>query len=142
MKLLLLPTILLTATAAHAQTCFSVWQYVQCSSNGPSSVIASTAAGPGYGGGGSPSWCTAYCNTNAPSATYAGIITQQTNGQYTSYCRCGVLSPNSPPIVPDGAACYYPCAYSSKTEAMCRDGTCRCGGPRAYSIYTKVTVCP
>lgn len=155
MKFLATISLLLTAVAAapapepeaapaaaeveKRQTCYPSWTHVGCFPNGPSGMGASTTSY--LSGGGSPSWCTTWCQNNAPSATWAGINSQNYNGQATSSCYCGTGPSNSVPWENPGSGCYLPCAYSSKTQAQCADGSCRCGGPRAYSIFQKGQVC-
>ncbi|KAF3934470.1 hypothetical protein ABW19_dt0202427 [Dactylella cylindrospora] len=110
------------------QTCFNYWAYVECSSNGPTGHTGQTSAN--VSGGGSPSWCTSWCQTNRPGSNWAGI----TNG---NICICGTGNANSMPQSAAGS-CYSTCQYSSK---VCTDGSCHCGGPRAYSIFQYTLYC-
>ncbi|KAF3934329.1 hypothetical protein ABW19_dt0209444 [Dactylella cylindrospora] len=127
------------ADVERRQTCYWSWAHVGCFPNGPSGVVASTTSYAS--GGGSYSWCTSWCQNNAPSATYAGINSQNYMGPSSSTCVCGTGPSNSIPWENPASGCYLPCAYSSKTVQQCADGSCRCGGPRAYSIFQKTQVC-
>ncbi|KAK6544394.1 hypothetical protein TWF694_001090 [Orbilia ellipsospora] len=121
------------------QTCYWTWTHIGCFPNGPGGAIASTTSYAS--GGGSWSWCTSWCQTNAPSSTYAGINSQNYMGTSSSTCVCGTGPSNSVPWAVPASGCYLPCAYSSKTVQQCADGSCQCGGPRAYSIFQKSQVC-
>ncbi|KIO33669.1 hypothetical protein M407DRAFT_3942 [Tulasnella calospora MUT 4182] len=124
------------ATAAPAseidkRTCYTSWSYLECSYTGTGGGIS--ASGFTLGGGSSGSWCTSYCTTNGPY-TYAAI----TNG---NYCSCSnTLGAGAAPVSAAGS-CYSVCYGSSKTTQQCLDGSCKCGGPRAYSIYQSTQVC-
>ncbi|KAF3934802.1 hypothetical protein ABW20_dc0109981 [Dactylellina cionopaga] len=125
-------------SAKLEKRCYYTWQHAGCFSVGSAGQIAHTTSFAS--GGGSWTWCTSWCNNNAPGATWANINSQNYNGQASSTCDCGT-GPSIGTQYNPASSCYNPCAYSSLTVSQCWDGTCWCGGPRAYTLFQKVQVC-
>ncbi|KAK6533562.1 hypothetical protein TWF694_002500 [Orbilia ellipsospora] len=118
--------------------CFGSWQPIGCYSTGSTGQFASTTST--QSGGGAWTWCTTWCSINAPAATYANLNSQVTPYGISSVCDCGT-GPSTGTSYNPAYQCTNPCAHSPYTVAQCQDGSCNCGGPRAYTVFQKVQIC-